>query len=183
MRLIQPDYFNTLVQAGGVKPRLRRELRFGASTADIPPAVWAEIELVRVSDRSGNQGVLLLELATGLFVLPYELSGTLADPRTGRSKPAICDLCTTWQAGGNAAPISFGNVTTGNNHTVLVCADLKCSLHVRNQTNESRISRTQLHEDLTVEQRVNRLKDKLVKLTDTLGLTPADTPLLTDGPA
>ncbi|HSX01734.1 MAG TPA: FBP domain-containing protein [Candidatus Saccharimonadia bacterium] len=179
MRTINPEQFRDLVQQARVKPRLRRELRFGASTTDISPEIWSDLELISVSDRSGNEGVLLIEPDDNLYILPYELSIGLTDQATGRSKPIICDLCTTWQAGGNAATITFHNPKTTNNITFLCCADLKCSLHVRSQTRESLLSRSQLREDLTNEQRADRLRRTLIRLIEAVGLKPvgAMTPL------
>lgn len=172
MRTLNPDQFTELVRQAHVKPRLRRELRFGSSIADISPDIWADLELISISDRSGNEGVLLIELEDMLYILPYEMSSRLTDTRTGRSKPVICDLCTTWQSGGNAASITFNNLKTTNRNTFLCCADLKCSLHVRNKTSEALQSRSQLREDLTAEQRIERFRLKLLKLVDTIGIEP-----------
>jgi len=172
MRAITSTQLNELLEQARVKPRLRREVCFGASVDDLTPEAWSEMELVRISDRSGNEGVLLAELAGMLFVLPHELSARLTDAATGRTKPIICDLCTTWQAGGNATAITFDNRETGHHNAFLVCADLKCSLHVRNQTSQALLSRSQLREDLTDEQRVERLRRRLLKLMDQLGLEP-----------
>jgi hypothetical protein len=166
MQTINPDKFAALIEQSHVKPRLKRELRFGTSTADISPETWSDMEMVSISDRSGNEGVLLIELEDELFVLPYELSRGIADKATGRSKPIICDICTTWQAGGNAASITFTKTKTSNNITYLCCGNLKCSLHVRSKTRESLLSRSQLREDLDTDQRVTRLKQKLQKLVD-----------------
>lgn len=172
MRKISPEQFNDLVQQAHVRPRLRRELRYGSSIADIPEDMWSEMEMISISDRSSNQGVLVIELGDNLFILPYELSRGLADKSTGRSRPIICDICTTWQAGGNAASITINSTKTTHNITYLCCSDLKCSLHVRSKTRESLLSRSQLREDLNNEQRAERLREKLQKLVDTFDLQP-----------
>lgn len=167
MKSIKRDEFEELVQRAVVRPRLRRELRF------VPEAIadWDERELLAVADRTGNNGVLLIELDGELFVAPYRLLSRIAD-KTGRAKPITCDFCYTWQRGGKAGRITFTRLSDGHSLTFLCCADLACSIHVRNKTPESLLSRTQLHEDIDADGRARRLQTKLRGLVATLGLLP-----------
>lgn len=166
MRSISLPQFELLAREARIKPRLRRDLRFAPDTIDN----WEDLELLAVADRNGDKGVLLLEPGPELFVAPYELNKRIADQQTGRSKAVICDFCYTWQTGGNAGRITFTRTTDLHTFTFLCCADLACSLHVRTLTKASLLSRAQLHEDLTNEQRVVRLKTRLQRLADDLHL-------------
>ena len=173
MRTITQELFSELIKKATIKPRLKRELRFVASTANMTPEDWLERELMNVADRTGVKGVLLLEPDDELFIVPYELFRGLSNPQTGRSNPVICDFCRTWQGGSNAARISFHRDSQSiNSVTFLCCADLACSNHVRTKTKASIGSRAQLREDLTDEQRVERLKDRLRKFINDMGVEP-----------
>jgi len=163
MKSISRDTFPLVVKAHHIKPRLQRELRFAPDIVE-----WDELEMLAVTTRSANEGVLLIELAE-LLVIPFEIKRKLVDTRTGRSKPITCDFCYTWQKGGNAAAITFGR-SDKTSVTFLCCADLACSMHVRNKTPESVLSRTQLHEDMTAEQRIVRLRQKMQTIVDTIVL-------------
>lgn len=159
MNYISREAFLPLLKQARIKLRLQRELRFTPET--IP---WADVEMLAITTRSGNEGVLLVEQA-GLKIIPFEIKRSLTDTRTGRSKPITCDFCHTWQKGGNAASITFVR-DSQKSVTFLCCADLACSLHVRDKTPEAALSRTQLHEDLTTAQRIARLRRNLHKITD-----------------
>lgn len=112
-----------------------------------------------MTDRSGDQGVLVLEPDETLYIIPFEITKGITNKRTGRSTPVICDFCKTWQPGGNVGRITFKkDPKSQNSTTYLCCADLDCSRNVRTKTNASLISRAQIHEDLTDDQRVERLK-------------------------
>lgn len=165
MKQITRDQFDALVKQAGIKPRLRRDVRF------VPDEVqrWTDRELLAIPTKSGNAGVLLIELIGKLHVLPYELLARVADA-TGRAKPITCDFCHTWQRGGNAGRITFTRTGDMHTFTFLCCADLACSLHVRGKTPAALLSRTQLHEDLTTEQRITRLGQKLDRLIAVVGV-------------
>lgn len=81
---------------------------------------------------------------------------------SGRTEAIICDFCATWQRGSNSASIAF--TREKSTQTFLCCGDLLCSLHVRNKTQASKLSRTQLRENNTVEERVARLRARLSEL-------------------
>ena len=168
MQVITAEKFKSLLDQVHIKPRLRRELRF------VPDATidWQNMEFVNVTDRNGDRGVFLIEPYNQLFVVPYELSRRIANKQTGRTKPIICDLCYSWQSGSNSGRISFVRPIDSHTVTLLCCADLKCSEHVRDKTKAATLSRAQLHEDLTTEQRVERLKSRMQQLCHSLGLQP-----------
>lgn len=168
MKQIDRTALDALLVAASVRKRLRSELRF------IPEAItdWNEREFIAVSDRTGNKGVLVIELADNCYVTPYTLSGRLVNKQTGRSKALICDLCYTWQASGKGAQLSFTRATDGHGITLLCCGDLQCSQHVRSKTVAAVLSRANLREDLTDAQRVTRSHTKLAALVERLQLVP-----------
>jgi hypothetical protein len=171
MQSLDREQFATLLKQQRVKPRLVRELRF------VPEDIvhWHNLELLTIGTRSGAEGVLLAQ-TTGFYLLPYEMSKGMADKATGRSRAITCDFCYTWQQGTKAGRITFRRPSDDHTFTYLCCGDLRCSLHVRNLTPESTLSRTQLHEDITTEQRILRLKDKLDRIITTIGISPVQHP-------
>lgn len=166
MQTLNREQFAELLQQANVKARLRRDLRFAPETI----TDW-DIELLAVADRTGDKGVLLIELDGGFYVLSYTLLRKIAD-KTGRSKPITCDFCCTWQAGGKAGRITFTRPSDQHTFTFLCCGGLKCTWHVRDKTPESRLSRTQLHEDLNTAQRIARLHTRLQEIIDIVGALP-----------
>ncbi|HEV2402892.1 MAG TPA: FBP domain-containing protein [Candidatus Saccharimonadales bacterium] len=166
MERFDREQFMQLLQVAGVKARLRRELRLAPEKID-----WDSNELLAVGDRTGSQGVIFIELEHRRYVLPYEVAHKTAD-KTGRAKPITCDFCYTWQRGGNAARVSFVRQSDRHIFNFLCCGDLRCSLHVRDKTPQSRLSRTQLHEDIDVTGRIERLRHKLCQLLELLELEP-----------
>lgn len=171
MKSLDREAFAALLRQERVRPRLARELRFVPEEIDN----WDNLDMLAITTRSKNEGVLLVQ-TDNLYMVPYELSVGLKDVATGRTKPVVCDFCYTWQRGGKSGQITFRRASDGHALTFLCCADLRCSLHVRNLTQEATLSRTQLHEDITSEQRIARLKDKLSRVITTLGAQPAAPP-------
>jgi len=171
MKKLDIDTFTELLTLSPIKPRLKRELRFVTSTADLTDQQWDDRELLPIADRSGNNGVLLVSLDDDFYILPYEFKRGITSSVTGRNQSIICDFCQTWQNGSNAGSITFPK---DRNSTVsyLVCGDLKCSLHVRTQTKEAHTSRAQLREDVTIEQRVTRLKRRVAGFITNLPYSP-----------
>lgn len=166
MKKITPEAFSTAIKKAKLGPRLKKELRFGASTSQLNDQDWRESEMISITTRSDNEGVLLIDAQSKTYVAQYSILKNVSD-RTGRSKPIICAFCNTWRASGAGASISFKK----NNNTnvgYLCCSDLRCSDHVRNKTRHALISRTQLHENLTSDQRIERLKKNLAGLTSTI---------------
>lgn len=174
MKTLNQNSFDTLLQDAGIKSRLRKDLKFVASTAHLIDS-WSEYELLCIADRTNDKGVLLLQPASTLFVAPYELSRTIVDSKTGRQRAIICDFCYTWQPGSNAASITFTHPDDKRHIRFLCCGDLKCSQHVRTITSASIVSRSQLRENLSNEDRVERLKMKITELIDHIGARSATT--------
>lgn len=173
MNILTQEKFNDLIKQAYVKPRLKKEVRFVASTANLSDSDWEERELLSIADRTGSKGVLLIQPDEELFIISYEISNGLTDKSTGRSKPVICDFCRTWQAGNNAARITFRkDLQSLNSSTFLCCADLACSSHVRGKTLAAKNSRAQIREDLNNEQRVERLKNYLRNFITEMELKP-----------
>lgn len=160
MKQISTEVLGQLLKQARVKSRLIKDLRFQ------PEAIvnWGELELLAIFARSHYEGVLLISPSEVITVVPFTLSSYLTNTKTGRTKPAICDFCYTYQGSGGAARITFMHRDSRKSISFLCCADLRCSLHVRDQTFASTRSRTQLHEDMTPEQRVARLQRRLQQL-------------------
>ena len=155
MEPLSRDHFSDLLRQARVKRRLVRELRF------VPEAItdWSDRGFIAVSTRSGNEGVLV---TYDTKCLPYTLSRR-TNP-SGRVAPITCDICMTWQRGTNSAILTFE--THEGTISFLVCADLACSLHVRTITPEAVLSRAQLQEDLTNEDRIQRLRTRFNAMTE-----------------
>lgn len=172
MHALTLEQFNDIAQQARIKPKLRRDVRFTASTSHMSVQDWNETELLAITDRSEHRGVLLMAPSDAVYVVAYELSSGIVSS-TGQAQPIICDFCRTWQSGLRAGSISFQKDSHSNNRiTFLCCADLRCSQHVRSLTSAARTSRAQLREHLTGEQRVERLKDRLKQIVMTMQLAP-----------
>lgn len=169
MKTLSQNEFNDTLQQIDIKPRFKKELKFVASTAHLL-VDWSTYELISIADRTGNAGVLLLCPEDSLFVVQYEISRRIVDSGTGRDRAIICDFCYTWQPGSNAASITFTHTRTKHSIRLLCCGDLDCSQHVRTATKASVVSRSQLRENMTNEDRVTRLKLRLTKIIDQLNL-------------
>ncbi len=170
MKKRELDEFNELLDRATIKSKLKKELRFVTSVAEISDEEWDERELLAISDRTGNKGVLLVSLDDDFYVLPYELKSSLVSS-TGYTQSIICDFCRTWQSGSRAGSISFPLSRTSS-ISYLCCGDLKCSMHVRTKTSAAKVSRSQLREDLTIEQRVDRLKTRMKRFISKLPYEP-----------
>lgn len=169
MKILSQTEFNGILQQVDMKPRLKKELKFVVSVSRLL-GDWSTYELISITDRTGDKGVLLLQPDDVLYVTPYELSRRIVDSSTGRDRAIICDFCFTWQPGSNAASITFPHADTKHSIRLLCCADLDCSQHVRTVTQASVVSRAHLRENLTNEDRVARLKQRLAKNIEQLGL-------------
>ena len=171
MKRLSLEEFNQLISETKIKPKLKKEIRFIASTSKMTAEDWSKRELLSVTDRGGNRGVLILAPDEDIYIVPYELSRVATNSKTGRAQPIICDLCRTWQAGSGAGSISFQKDRRSlNSIGFLCCADLSCSDHVRTKTDASRASRAQLREDLDDSQRTERFKARLRKMITDLSL-------------
>lgn len=131
---------------------------------------WAQTELIPISDRAGNKGVFVMEYGGHLYATAYEISRGITSS-TGKAQPIICDFCRTWQTGSRSGSITLQKLGRNSGSiTFLCCADLLCGQHVRNLTSAAKTSRSQLREDMTIEQRVVRLEQRLKEVSTLLGL-------------
>ncbi|HSW65746.1 MAG TPA: FBP domain-containing protein [Bacillota bacterium] len=168
MKQITREQCTLLIKQARVKPRLARELRF------VPEDVsdWANRELLAITTRSGAEGVLLMQL-DDFYLLPFRLTTKLADKQSGRARPVVCDFCYTWQRGGKTASITCTDQEDDSRSVnFLCCGDLECSLNVRGLTAAATLSRAQLHEDISIERRIERLRAKLQSLAKTTHCFP-----------
>jgi len=151
---ITREEFAERVVVARIKPRLRKILRF------VPEEIieWDSRDFLAVTDKAGNEGVLLYQDATVPFVLSPRVART-----GGRVAAIICDICATWRRGPESAVITLPK---GDSRSVsyLVCADLNCSLHVRAMTDAGILSRSQIREDITPDRRKERLRERLATI-------------------
>ena len=171
MKKLTLEKFNDLIAEAGIKPRLKSELRFVQSTETLSDDEWSDRELLSISDRNNQKGVLLVSLDDNFYILPYELKSGITSSATGRSQSIICDFCQTWQYGSSAASIIFA-INRTSSVSYLCCDDLKCSMHVRTKTKAAHTSRAQLREDLSIEQRIERLKSRMQNFISILPVEP-----------
>lgn len=169
MITLSQEAFDRVLQQVDMKPRLKKELKFVASTAHLSED-WSTYELISIADRTGDRGMLLLQPVDTLYAVQYELSRRIVDSSTGRDRAIICDFCYTWQPGSNAASITFTSPDSKHKIRFLCCGDLACSQHVRTATKASIVSRAQLRENLSDDERVVRLKTRLMAKIEQLGL-------------
>lgn len=156
MKRISREELSELLKEAKVWPRLRRELRF------VPEEIadWEARDFLPVYTRSKSEGVIIAPLDQ-LFIAPFQLTKRLPNA-SGRIEAIICDICATRQRGTSSAVITLEKVD--RTVSFLVCGDLDCSLHVRDKTAAAKLSRTQLRENNTVQQRIERLRAKLTIL-------------------
>ena len=159
MEPITREHFAELTK--GLKQRLRRDLRF------VPEEIanWQDRDFLAVTNKQGNEGILIIPFLDNA-VVPFTLQARKPNAK-GRIEAIICDICATWQRGPHSAVITFAD---GDKRTVsvLCCADLDCSLHVRDKTDAAKLSRTQLREQITPEDRITRLKQRLEAMIHTV---------------
>lgn len=158
MNLPSRDELSELVKAAGVKLRLRNTLRYVPEEITLPEVR----DFLAITNKSGGEGILLY----GDTIAPFTLTPRVAKTG-GRVAAIICDICATWRRGPESASITFRK---GDKNTVtfLVCADLDCSLHVRDLTPVGVLSRSQIRETIIPEQRIERLNDRLTRILDCL---------------
>lgn len=168
MNAITSEIYDRVIASVGLKPKFVRELRPRFDMV----SDW-DREFVPITDRSGNNGVLWIELDKNIYVLPYSLSRGIIDKASGRARPVICDLCYTQQLGTQAARIALRLPgREGATRSLLCCAGLACPAHVRGQTLASRRSKAQLRESISPEDRIERLRRRLAELVRELDAKP-----------
>lgn len=156
MNAIDRQQLQIMLESAKVKPRIRRELRF------VPEEItnWEDRDFIAVMNRSRSEGVLIAIFDTQ-YVVPFRLQRR-ASNASGRTEAIICDMCMTWQRGSNSAVISFQR--DKSSVSFLCCADLLCSLHVRDKTTQAVLSRVQVRESIAEHDRIKRLKTRLAKI-------------------
>ena len=144
------------IQALPIKAKLKRELRF------VPEEIldWESRDFIAVMNKAQSEGVLIAELEER-YSIPFRLQKRSANFQ-GRIEAIICDLCATWQRGSNSIVISFQK--DKRSVSFLCCGDLSCSFHVREKTPESKLSRTQLRETISIDGKVRRLRNRLKRI-------------------
>jgi len=154
MHKVTRDEFAERIAAARIKSRLRKVLRF------VPEEIgeWDSRDFLAVTDKAGNEGVLIYQDTT----VPFTLSPRVARSG-GRVAAIICDICATWRRGPESAVLTLPK---GDSRSVsyLVCADLNCSLHVRGMTDAGVLSRSQIREDITLDRRIGRLRERLMAI-------------------
>lgn len=151
MNLPSREQFADLLKTHRVSKRLVRDIRYVPEEITEPDAR----EFIAVLDKAGSEGVLLYGDTLAVIRLARRMSN-----KSGRVEAIICDICATWQRGSNSATLTLVH-TDKHTSSYLVCADLDCSLHVRDMTAASKISRTQLREHMAPEDRIARLRQRL----------------------
>jgi hypothetical protein len=144
-----------LMKQYAIGKRLRTDLRYNAKAMN-----WHEQDFVVITNKQGSEGVLLSDF-NGAEAVQYGLRKRGANS-SGRIEAIICDICATWQSGPRSATITFQK--DRGSATFLVCADLACSDHVRDKTEAAIISRAQLREHMTTEDRISRLQQNLARI-------------------
>lgn len=142
-----------LLRQASIPARLIKSLRFTMEAM----SDWEDRDFIAIFNKAHTEGVLIAPLDT-VFAVPFQLNKRPANA-AGRIEPIVCDFCATWQQGSNSANIRFQKTHSSVNY--LVCADLQCSLHVRDKTDEAKLSRMQLREVITKEKRIERLCERL----------------------
>lgn len=151
------DQLQQLGKENGVKPRLMSELRFAPEQIND----WDERDFLAVANKSANEGILVV--GDDYRVVPFLLRPRTANVQ-GRKEAIICDICATWQRGSHSAIMTLQK--QGRRVSFLVCSDLLCSLHVRDRTPASTLSRTQLHETISTVRRIERLRRRLSEIIE-----------------
>lgn len=128
--------------------------------AQLEATPWPDLDfLAWVDPRAPLQGYLVVPTADRLVGVQLRRNQGGDGPRRTR----MCSLCLTTHPGAGVslmvAPRSGRSGREGNSVGVDVCADLDCSRYVRGLVPVPTLSR--LHETLTVDERVARLRRNL----------------------
>lgn len=152
---VQEDTSLLLINAGFKKRKLS-ELNLPSSFEglDFDP------EIIPLCDKAGTSGILLFEDGSERYAAVYTLK-RLKPGKAGNLRPVVCDFCFTQRPGTKVALITF-NLNREKTKTVAqyICADLACSMHVRGLTDALVIAKSQVSEDITIDDRIERLKRK-----------------------
>lgn len=121
-------------------------------------------ELVPFADKELTKGIILFEHSG--TVQAAQFGRTKIKPgKSGVSRPIICDFCFTLQPRSNVSLITFPlDRTATRTVAYYACADLACSLHVRGVTDTLVRSKSQLREDISPADRIQRFANKTAKI-------------------
>lgn len=173
MRQLSSLDISRCIEQSGARPQLKRKLRPHLILDTMTADSWQEYDYLALPTKDAKAGVLIIQVDKQLYATPYELHTNIGRSSTGRGQAIICDLCKTWQVGTRAGSITFPAKSRAlHTRSLLCCADLACSLHVRGKTSAAKTSRAQLRENLTDEQRITRLTVKLASIIEQLRLSP-----------
>ena len=73
MKIMIAEEFSRVLKKARLGPRLKKELRIGASTNHLNNQDWAESELVAITTRSASEGVLLIDSKSKTFLAQYSI--------------------------------------------------------------------------------------------------------------
>lgn len=157
------DYVS-LVELSDLPLRLKKELKTKQVEFD-----FANKEFIAVFDKSRTRGLLVCKPTIFDGAVSFGVR-RIQSSAGGRLKPVTCDLCVTWLPGSKAATITLRHANTRLiTHTFYCCVNLECSKNVRGKTTEALESRVHLRENLTDEQRVERLESKIMHVLTIAG--------------
>ncbi|MFD8596735.1 FBP domain-containing protein [Kitasatospora sp. NPDC059646] len=118
---------------------------------------WGELDFLGWRDPQAPDRAYLVTVLDGRARAVVLRSSAAAGRQARRS---ICSLCVTTHTGGVSllvAPLAGPAGRQGNSVGAYVCSDLACSLYVRGL----RETGTKIHESLTQDQRIDRLRQNL----------------------
>jgi FBP C-terminal treble-clef zinc-finger len=130
---------------------------------DLSERPWDDLDLLGWHDLGSPERAYLVAEPQGrpVGVVLRAASGRSASGRSDR--PGLCAFCLTPQPGGGVrlmtAPRAGAAGKQGNSVGTYVCADLACSLYVRGRKKPA--GATRLSENLTVEEKIERLRSNL----------------------
>ncbi|MFJ1793322.1 FBP domain-containing protein [Kitasatospora griseola] len=131
-----------------------KRLNLPRELADQP---WAELDFLGWRDPQAPDRAYLV---TVLDDRPQAVVLRSSSAATWQPRRSICSLCVTTHTGGVSllvAPLAGPAGRQGNSVGAYVCSDLACPLYVRGL----RETGTRIHESLTGEQRIERLRENL----------------------
>jgi hypothetical protein len=128
-------------------------------------------EMYAIPRKDEAYGIVLLESGSDLYVLRFYRTGRITDV-SGRARTIICDFCSTRVSGNLASRIKFESIDKKRSVYWLCCYQLNCSQNARGTTDTAKLSRIFIKETISDEKRVERLKSKISKLIEYLGINP-----------
>ena len=157
MKRINQDSLNKLLKREGINQRVLSKLR----TKILDDLDWNNLDFFTLTNKSKKRGLLIYQSGNQVLIRSYSIRPKPAN-LSGQNKPMVCDICRTWRRGSS---IGFMTITKSQNQNKeignYVCFKLDCSLHVRDMTPQSKLSKTQIREDLDRKAKIVRLNRNL----------------------